>query len=104
MQCELSVALQLKVLHHFIERLPSGSARRLEDPGAIGTPKTPKTFLFNPYQLPIHGPPCRCAPALSDRMPNTRFAVEGLSVLHTRGVQPDCRRKPSPGLGVAKDT
>jgi len=55
MQCELSVALQLKVPHHFIERLPSGSARRLEDPGAVGTTKTPKSLSFNPYQIPIHG-------------------------------------------------
>jgi len=48
MQCELSVALQLEALHHFIERFASGSARRLEDPGAFGAAKTPKTLVFNP--------------------------------------------------------
>src|SRR5271168_2598854 len=60
MQCELSVALQLKVLHHFIEGFANGSTRRLKDPCAFGTPKAPKTLSVNPYQLPIHGPPFRC--------------------------------------------
>ena len=61
MQCELSVALQLKVPHHFIERLANGRARRVEDPGAFGATPTPKTLLFNPYQFPTHGSLCRFA-------------------------------------------
>jgi len=69
MQCKLLVALRLKILHHFIERFASGRARSLEDPGAFGATKTPKTPLFNPYQLPIHACLCRCAPTLSDRTP-----------------------------------
>jgi len=66
MQRKLLVALQFKVPHRFIEGFASGRARRIEDPGAFGATPTPKTLLFNPYQLPAHGHPCRCAPSLSD--------------------------------------
>jgi hypothetical protein len=94
MQCELSVALQFKVSHHFIERSASGSAKRLEDPGAFGATKTPKSLLFNPYQRPIHGTLYRCAPALSDRMPSTRLPSKDSAFSFRRGVLPNCRGKP----------
>jgi len=102
MQCELSVALQLEALHHFIERFASGSARRLEDPGAFGAAKTPKTLVFNPYQLPIHGrsvaAPQRCLTACP-----VRACGQGRSVLLSCGVLPDSGSKPPPSLGVAED-
>jgi hypothetical protein len=62
MQCKLPVALRLEVAHHFIEGFASGRTRSVEDPDTFGATKTPKSLLFNPYQLPTHGPPCRCAP------------------------------------------
>jgi hypothetical protein len=55
MQCELSVALQLEVAHHFVERCADGRSRRLEPPATFGATKTPKTLLLNPHQLPPHG-------------------------------------------------
>jgi hypothetical protein len=61
MRREPSVALQLKVLHHFVERFACGRAGRLEDPGTFGATKTPKTLLFDPYQLPSHDAPRRRA-------------------------------------------
>src|SRR4029077_3212902 len=61
MQRKLLVALQLKVAHRFIERLASGRAKRVKDPGAVGATPTAQTWLFNPYQLPTHGCPCRRA-------------------------------------------
>src|SRR6202158_4654304 len=61
MQRKLLVALQLKVAHRFIERLANGRARRVKDPGAFGATPTAQTWLFNPYQLPTHGCPCRRA-------------------------------------------
>ena len=73
MGCKLLVALQLKVPLRFIERFASGRARRVEDPGAFGATPTPKTLLFNPYQLPTHGRLCRRAPSLSD--PQMRSTV-----------------------------
>ena len=75
MRGKLFVALRLKVPHHFIERFPGGRARRVEDPGAFGATKAPKTLLFNPYQLPTHGSPRRCGPSLSDRMLRTRLPL-----------------------------
>jgi hypothetical protein len=60
MQRELFVALQLEVVHHFIERFASGRIEGLESPATFGAPKTPKTLLLNPSQLPAHGRPCRC--------------------------------------------
>jgi hypothetical protein len=44
MQSKLFVALQLKV----------GRARRVEDPGAFGATKTPKTFFVHPYKPAEH--------------------------------------------------
>jgi hypothetical protein len=70
-QFERLVPLRLKVLHHFIERVTARGARGVEDPGALGASKTPKVGLLNPYQLPVHGRLCRCAPILYDRMPGT---------------------------------
>jgi hypothetical protein len=61
MQSELSVALRLKVLHHFVKRPARGRAGRVEEPAAFGATKTPKTLLFDPYQLPSHGAPRRRA-------------------------------------------
>ena len=61
MQRKLLVALQLKVEHRFIEGLASGRANRVKDPGAFGATPTAQTWLFNPYQLPTHGCPCRRA-------------------------------------------
>ena len=51
MQRKLLVALQLKVPHRFIERPASGRARRVKDPGAFGATPTPKTGMFDPYEL-----------------------------------------------------
>jgi len=68
MRCKLFVALQCKVLHQFIVRFTSESARRVEEPGAFGATPTRKTLLFNPYQLPTHSGPRRFAPSLSDPM------------------------------------
>jgi len=59
---KLPVALQLEVVHHFIERFARGRTRRLESPATFGATKTPKMFLIDPYQLPPHGRLCRCAP------------------------------------------
>jgi hypothetical protein len=80
MQRKLLVALQLKVVHRFIERLASGRAKRVKDPGAFGATPTAQTWLFNPYQLPTHGCPCRRA---------------------HRGLTPGVVR--SPNLGAAED-
>jgi hypothetical protein len=55
MQCKLFVALQLKVPHHFTERIASERARGLEDPAAYGATPTRRTLLLNPYQLPTCG-------------------------------------------------
>src|ERR1700730_6806632 len=61
MQRKLLIALQLKVEHRFIEGFASERARGVEDPGAFRATPTSKTLLFNPYQLPTHGCPCRRA-------------------------------------------
>ena len=50
------VALQLKVLHHFIERLTRGWSGRFEPPGAFRASKTAKTVFFEPYELAWHTP------------------------------------------------
>jgi len=55
MGCELFVALQLEVAHHFLERRAGERSRRFEPPVTFGTTKAPKTLLVNPYQLPAHG-------------------------------------------------
>lgn len=75
MRCKLFVALQCKVLHQFIERFTSESARGVEDPGTFGATPTRKMLLFNPYQLTTHGGPRRCAPSLSDPMPGAALVV-----------------------------
>ena len=51
MQLKLLVALQLEVPLRFIQRLASGRARRVEDPGAFGATPTAKTVMFDPYEL-----------------------------------------------------
>jgi hypothetical protein len=48
MGCELFVALQLEVAHHFIERCAGGFAGRFESPATLGATKTAKTLLLNP--------------------------------------------------------
>jgi hypothetical protein len=47
-QFKLVVTPQLKVPHHFIERVAIRRARRVEDPGALGAAKTSKMLLLNP--------------------------------------------------------
>jgi hypothetical protein len=96
MQCKLSVALQLEVAHHFIERCAGERSRRFELPATFGATKTPKTRLLNPHQLPAHGCLWRCAPSSSDRMHGTRLPSgdEAFS-FHSR-VLPDGSRNPSP--------
>jgi len=61
MKCKLSVALQLEVAHHFIERRAGERARRFEPPPTFGATKTSKTLLLNPYQFAAHRWQCRCA-------------------------------------------
>jgi len=58
---ELFVALLLEVAHHFVEGWAGGRTRGLEPPATLGTPKTAKKRLLNPYQLPVHGRLFRCA-------------------------------------------
>ena len=98
MRCKFFVALQLEVAHHFIERCPGGRTRGLEPPVTFGATKTPKTLLLNPYQLPVHGHLCRCAPALSDRMPSTCLPSRDETFSFHSGVLPDCNRTPSSSL------
>jgi hypothetical protein len=45
------VALQLKVPHHFIERVTRERSRSLKPPGAFGATKTMKTAFFDPDEL-----------------------------------------------------
>jgi len=96
MQCKFSVALQLEVAHHFIERCAGERARRLEPPATFGATETLKTLLLNPYQFSAHGYQCRCARMPSDRMAGTRLPSgdEAFS-FHSR-VLPDCTRNLSP--------
>jgi hypothetical protein len=51
MRGKLLVALQLEVLHHFIERFTRGRSRRLKPPGAFRASKTVKAPFFDPYNL-----------------------------------------------------
>jgi hypothetical protein len=82
-QCELPIALQFKVAHHFVKRLARGRAGRVEEAAAFGAPKTPKTLLFDPYQLPSHGAPRRRARRRATKL--TCAKLGGLShILHTR--------------------
>jgi hypothetical protein len=92
MQCKLPVALQLEVAHHFIEGFASRRARSVEDPATLGATKTPKTPLFNPYQLPTHGPLCRCA-LTTNRLPSSDETFYCLIAAENR----------HPSLGVAKN-
>jgi hypothetical protein len=62
MGCKFLVALQLEVVHHFIERCALGRTRGFEPPATFGATKTAKTLLLNPYQLSAHGRLCRRAP------------------------------------------
>jgi len=59
---KLLIALQLEVVHHFIERLAGGLTGGFEPPATFGTSKTLKTLLFNPCQLPAHDHLSRWAP------------------------------------------
>jgi hypothetical protein len=97
------VALHLKVAHHFIERLASGRARRVEDPSAFGAAKTPKTRLFYPYQLLAHSRLCGCASTSSDRMPSSRLRPKDAVFSFRSGVLNGAERKPSPSLEVVED-
>jgi len=53
---KLLVALKLKVLHHFIERLTRGRSGRFKPPGAFRASKTAKAVFFEPYKLAWHTP------------------------------------------------
>jgi hypothetical protein len=87
MGCKLFVALQLEVVHHFIERFASGRARRVEDPGTFGATKTSKTLLFNPHQFAAQGRLCRCAPFAVRLHAWYPLAVEGRNVVcHRRSL------------------
>jgi hypothetical protein len=99
MQYKLSVALQLEVAHHFIERCAGERSMRFEPPATFGATKTLKTLLLNPYQSPAHGCQCRCAPTPSDRMPGTRLPSGDEAFSFLSRVLPDCSRKPSPIWG-----
>jgi hypothetical protein len=79
-QCKLFVALQLEVVHHFIERWADGRSSGDETPVTFRATKTPKPLLLNPDQLPAHGLLSHSAPTFSD-----------------------CSN-PSPGLGVVENT
>jgi hypothetical protein len=96
MQCKFSVALQLEVAHHFIERCAGERARRFEPPATFGAAKTLKTLLLNPHQLPAHGCQCRCAPMPSDRMPGTRLPSGDEAFSFQSRVLPDGSRNLSP--------
>jgi hypothetical protein len=98
MRGERFVALQLEVVHHFIERCAGGRTSRIEPPATCRASKTAKTLLFNPHQFPAHGRLWSCAASPSDRMPGTRLRVKERNdlVRHNvsfgNGVLPDCSR------------
>ena len=94
MRCKLFVALQLEVAHHFVERCASGPTRGFEPPATFGTPKTPKTLLFNPHEIPAHGPLCRCASMSSDRMFSTRLLSRGETSSFRSRALPQENRQP----------
>ena len=56
---KLFVALQLEVVHHFIERRASGRTGGFEPPATFGAAETAKVLLFYPYQSPVHRRLCR---------------------------------------------
>jgi hypothetical protein len=95
MQCKLLVALQLEVVHHFIERCAGGRTSRVEPPATFRATKTAKTLLFNPHQFPAHDRLCRCAPSPSGPMAWYALAVKGRNIL--------VRHNVSFGSGVLPD-
>jgi hypothetical protein len=95
MQGKFSVALQLEVAHHFIERCAGERTRRFESPATFGATKTLKTLLLNPHQLPAHNWLCRCATP-SDRMPGNRLPSGDEAFSFHSHVQPDCTRNLPP--------
>ena len=102
MRCKLLVAAQLEVAHHFIEGCAGGRTGRFEPPATFGATKPPKARLLNPYHLPPHGRPSRCAPASTrwlSRDTTFWFAISGP---FRSGVQPGCSRKPLPSLAVTE--
>jgi len=96
MQCKFSVALQLEVAHHFVERCAGERARRFEPPATFGATKTLKTLLLNPHQLSTHSCLCRCAQRRLTRMPSTCLQSGGEAFSFHSRVLPDCSRNPSP--------
>jgi hypothetical protein len=92
MQCKLLVALPLEIFHRFVERLARGRARSVENPGAFGATPTPKTPLFDPYQLPSHGTPRLPRPQALRGAQFTCANLDGLSgILHTWKILPRVR-------------
>jgi hypothetical protein len=73
---KLVVALQLEVVHHFIERDAGWPAGGFEPPATFGTTKTLKTLLFNPHQFPSHGYLRR-----GEKMQNLRSVLKALNRL-----------------------
>jgi hypothetical protein len=96
MQCKFSVALQLEVAHHFVERCAGERARRFEPPATFGATKTLKTLLLNPHQLSTHSCLCRCAQRRLTRMPSTRLQSGGEAFSFQSRVLPDGSRNLSP--------
>lgn len=95
MQCKFSVALQLEVAHHFVERCAGERAGRFEPPATFGATKTLKTLLLNPYQFSAHICQCRCAQRRLTRLPSTRLQPGGEAFSFHSRVAPDCTRNPS---------
>jgi hypothetical protein len=60
--------------------------------------------LLNPYQLPAHGRRCRCAPTVTRLLSRDLTCQFSISNSFGSGALPDCRRTPSPSLGVADDS
>ena len=95
MQCKFSVALQLEVAHHFVERCAGERARRFESPATFGATKTPKALFLNPHQFSAHSFLRRCAPTSSDRMPGTRLPSGDEAFSFQSRVLPDGARNLS---------
>ena len=96
MQGKFSVALQLEVAHHFVERCAGERARRFEPPATFGATKTLKTLLLNPHQLSTHSCLCRCAQRRLTRMPSTCLQSGGEAFSFQSRVLPDGSRNLSP--------
>jgi hypothetical protein len=96
MQGKFSVALQLEVAHHFVERCAGERARRFEPPATFGATKTLKTLLLNPHQLSTHSCLSRCAPTSSDRMSGTHLPSGDEAFSFQSCVLPDGSRNLSP--------